>query len=57
MAKVTGMGRTASAITGAFAAVNATPFRAAAHALALTGIAGEIAAEQARGPGPCSSIS
>ena len=51
MTKVTGMGCTASAITGAFVAVNASPFQAAAHAMALMGIAGEIAAAQAAGPG------
>lgn len=45
------MGCTASALTGAFAAVNPDPFRAAAHAMALMGLAGEIASEQAVGPG------
>jgi hydroxyethylthiazole kinase len=51
MTKVTGMGCTASAITGAFAAVNPSPFHAAAHAMALMGIAGEMAAERSSGPG------
>lgn len=51
MSKVTGMGCTASAITGAFAAVNPSPFQAAAHAMAVMGIAGEMAAERAAGPG------
>jgi hydroxyethylthiazole kinase len=51
MAKVTGMGCTASALTGAFAAVNPHAFRAAAHAMAVMGIAGEIAAERSGGPG------
>jgi hydroxyethylthiazole kinase len=51
MTKVTGMGCTASAITGAFAAVNPSPFQAAAHAMALMGIAGEMAAERSSGPG------
>jgi hydroxyethylthiazole kinase len=51
MTRVTGMGCTASAITGAFAAVNPSLFRAAAHAMALMGIAGEIAAEKSAGPG------
>jgi hydroxyethylthiazole kinase len=51
MTKVTGMGCTASAITGAFAAVNPSAFQAAVHAMALMGIAGEMAAEVAKGPG------
>jgi hydroxyethylthiazole kinase len=51
MARVTGMGCTASALTGAFAAVDADPLAAAAHAMALMGIAGEMAAERAEGPG------
>lgn len=50
MPRVTGLGCTASALTGAFAAVNPRPFHAAAHAMAVMGIAGEIAAEQSRGP-------
>jgi hydroxyethylthiazole kinase len=45
------MGCTASALTGAFAAVNPSPFEAALNAMALMGIAGEIAAEEADGPG------
>lgn len=51
MPRVTGLGCTASALIGAFCAVNPDPARAAAHAMAVTGIAGEMAAEQARGPG------
>jgi hydroxyethylthiazole kinase len=51
MARVTGMGCTASAITGAFAGVNSDPFEAAVHAMAVMGVAGEIAAEGAAGPG------
>ena len=51
MTRVTGMGCTASAVTAAFVAVNASPFRAAAHAMAVMGIAGELAAERAAGPG------
>jgi hydroxyethylthiazole kinase len=51
MARVTGMGCTASALVGAFAAVNPSPVRAAAHAMAVMGIAGEMAAERAEGPG------
>lgn len=51
MPRVTGLGCTASALTGAFAAVQADPFRAAAHAMAVMGICGEIAAMNAIGPG------
>ncbi len=51
MARVTGMGCTASAITGAFAAVNTDPFEAAAHAMAVMAVAGEVASERAGGPG------
>lgn len=51
MSKVTGMGCVASAITGAFAAVNPSPIRAAAHAMAVIGIAGEMAAERSAGSG------
>lgn len=51
MPKVTGLGCTASAITGAFAAVNPDPLRAAAHAMALMGIAGELAGARSPGPG------
>lgn len=51
MARVTGMGCTASALTGAFLAVNPRSLDAAAHAMAVTGIAGEIASQRAAGPG------
>jgi len=51
MPRVTGMGCIASALTGAFAAVNKSYFHAAANAMALVGIAGEIAAERCSGPG------
>jgi hydroxyethylthiazole kinase len=51
MPKVTGLGCTASALTGAFAAVNPSPFIGAAHAMAVMGISGEIAAEKSKGPG------
>jgi len=51
MPRVTGLGCTASALSGAFAAVNPDPLRAAAHAMAVMGIAGEIAVEGAGGPG------
>lgn len=51
MPRVTGLGCTASALCGAFAAVNGNPARAAAHALVVTGLAGEMAAAKADGPG------
>jgi hydroxyethylthiazole kinase len=51
MSRVTGMGCIATAITGAFAAVNPSPFYAAAHAMAVMGVAGEMAAERSAGPG------
>jgi len=51
MTKVTGMGCIATAICGAFAAVNHKFAEAAAQAMAVMGIAGEIAVENAPGPG------
>lgn len=51
MPKVTGLGCTASALCGAFAAVNPDYFAATTAAMAVMGIAGEIAAEKAAGPG------
>jgi hydroxyethylthiazole kinase len=54
MTRVTGMGCTASALTGAFAAVaavGASPLLAATQAMAVLGVAGELAAERAAGPG------
>ncbi len=50
MGQVTAIGCSLSAITAAFTAV-AAPFEAASAALALVGVAGELAAEQAAGPG------
>lgn len=50
MPRVTGLGCTASALTGAFAAVNPSPFAAAFHGMAVMGIAGEMAGESAAGP-------
>jgi hydroxyethylthiazole kinase len=50
MARVTGLGCTATALCGAFAAV-ADPFRAVVSAMAVMGVAGEIAAERSGGPG------
>jgi len=51
MTKVTGMGCIATALCGAFAAVNHAYAEAAAQAMAVMGIAGEIAAENVPGPG------
>jgi hydroxyethylthiazole kinase len=51
MPKVTGMGCTASALAGAFAAVNPSARDAAVNAMAVMGIAGELAAEHSAGPG------
>ncbi|MDD9303013.1 MAG: hydroxyethylthiazole kinase [Desulfobacter sp.] len=51
MPRVTGLGCTATALCGAFAAVNLDYKKAAAHAMAVMGIAGEMAAENAKGPG------
>jgi hydroxyethylthiazole kinase len=51
MPRITGLGCTATALTGAFAAVNRSAFDAAVHAMIVMGIAGEIAAERAAGPG------
>lgn len=51
MARVTGMGCAATAMCGAFAAVDSNYARAAAQAMAVMGIAGEMAAEGAAGPG------
>jgi hydroxyethylthiazole kinase len=51
MARVTGMGCAASALTGAFAGVIEEPVEAAAGAMRVMGIAGEMAAERAEGPG------
>ena len=50
MPRVTGLGCTASAVTGAFCAV-ADPFTAAVAAMAVMGVAGEIAAASSPGPG------
>lgn len=51
MTRVTGMGCIATAMIGAFAAVDEDPLSAAATALAYIGLAGEIAAEKADAPG------
>jgi hydroxyethylthiazole kinase len=51
MPRVTGLGCTASALAGAFAAVNPSAREAAVNAMAVMGIAGEMAAVHAPGPG------
>jgi hydroxyethylthiazole kinase len=51
MTRVTGLGCTATALCGAFAAVTPDQALAAAQAMVVMGIAGEIAAEKAEGPG------
>ena len=51
MPRVTGLGCTATALCGAFTAVNEDACQASAHAMAVMGIAGEMAAETAQGPG------
>jgi hydroxyethylthiazole kinase len=51
MTRVTGLGCTASALTGACLAVNRDAFAAASHAMLIMGVAGEIARERAEGPG------
>ncbi len=51
MARVTGMGCTATALIGACASVAEDPFFAAMSAMAFMGVAGEMAAESAAGPG------
>jgi hydroxyethylthiazole kinase len=51
MTRVTGMGCTASALTGALAAVAPSPFLAATQTMVVLGVAGELAAERAAGPG------
>ena len=51
MARVTAMGCAASALVGAALAVEPDPWKAVAAALIVIGVAGEIAAARARGPG------
>ena len=50
MPRVTGLGCTATALCGAFAAIDPVHEMAAAHAMAVMGIAGEMAGTNARGP-------
>lgn len=51
MAKVTALGCALSAVTGAFASVASDPFDAAVAAVAVYGVAGEMAAEKTARPG------
>jgi hydroxyethylthiazole kinase len=51
MARVTAMGCAGSALVGACLAVEADPWKATVAALILVGVAGELAAQRARGPG------
>jgi hydroxyethylthiazole kinase len=51
MARVTGMGCTATAIVGAFLAVERDAFRATVQGLTVLAVAGEVAAERSLGPG------
>lgn len=51
MTRVTGMGCIATALTGAFLAVNQNVFLGCIHAAVVMGIVGEIAAAESQGPG------
>lgn len=51
MPKITGMGCTASVMVGAFLGVEKDPFEATLSAMTVMGVAGELAAQQAAGPG------
>lgn len=51
MTKVTGSGCSATAITAACLAVEPNPLAASAHAMTLIGTAGDIAIQNAKGPG------
>lgn len=51
MPQVTGLGCAATALTAAFAAVNPDALLAAAHAMAVMGLCGELAASRSAGPG------
>ena len=51
MPRVTGLGCTATAITGACVAALSDHLKAATHAMAIMGICGEMAAAKATGPG------
>lgn len=51
MTRVTGLGCTATALIGAFLAIEPDALLASAYAMAVLGVAGEIAAERSPGPG------
>jgi hydroxyethylthiazole kinase len=51
MPKVTGLGCTATAMIGAFCAINKNILLATSHAMIIMGICGELAAQKAEGPG------
>jgi len=51
MTRVTGLGCTASALTGAFCAINPDAFEAATHAMGVMGVVGEMAEAVSGGPG------
>lgn len=51
MTRVTGLGCTATALIGAYCAIDLNPLAAAGYAMMTMGICGEIAAAQAAGPG------
>jgi hydroxyethylthiazole kinase len=51
MDRVTAMGCACSALLGAFLALGAEPFEAVAGGVLAFGVAGELAAARARGPG------
>jgi hydroxyethylthiazole kinase len=51
MTRVTGMGCTATALTGAFAGAGLPALEAAAVAMAVMGVTGDIATERSAGPG------
>ncbi len=51
MTKVTGMGCTATAITGAFIGLAKHPYQEAVAGVAITSLAGELAAKISKGPG------
>jgi len=55
MAQVTGMGCAAGALVAALLAVSGNPLQAAVAGLSAIGVAGEIAAERAQGPGSFAS--
>jgi hydroxyethylthiazole kinase len=55
MARVTAMGCVASALVGAALAVEPDAWKAVAAALIMVGVAGEVAAARAHGPGSFAS--